>query len=326
MDTPISANGTVGNAATITRFFLATDPDATVTPSGLAAIWNGIQTSKSKSPMGTFEATRPLSGGQWSAPVAVAKPLPSIPFTSSSDTAATGSDGKPWVAFNGTDSLTVDHFGNREVELGPTSKCCVVEPGLAIDGQAGTTWVTYASLIPGHGGVFARQLSASGKPAGPAELLPGSAVGGDAIAPGQRVGTTGRGAGSSGVYVAYEHGVPSATALDVDRLGARTPTAVATFTGSEQLAGSALTATPSGRLWAAWFIGRGAPPALFVRLSNATATSWGTAQKVALPPGTTAVWKVYLSAQATKLDVLALVTQRGNDKDAAYWHTQVPQP
>jgi hypothetical protein len=44
------------------------------------------------------------------------------------------------------------------------------------------------------------------------------------------------------------------------------------------------------------------------------------------PAGTTAVWKVYLSAQATKVDVLALVTQHGSNSDAAYWDAQVPQP
>jgi hypothetical protein len=33
-----------------------------------------------------------------------------------------------------------------------------------------------------------------------------------------------------------------------------------------------------------------------------------------------------LSAQATEVDVLALVTQHGNNSDAAYWDTQVPQP
>ena len=155
MDTPIGANGAVGKAVTIARFFLATDPDATVTPTGVAAIWNGIQTSQPKSATGTFEATRPLSGGQWTGPKAVAEPLPGTPFTSSSDTAATGSDGKPWVAFTGTDSLAVDHFGHKEVQLGPANKCCVYEPGLGTDGQTGTTWVTYASLITGHAGVFA---------------------------------------------------------------------------------------------------------------------------------------------------------------------------
>ena len=90
MDTPISANGTVGKAVTIARFFLATDPDATGTSTGVAAIWNGIQTSQPKSATGTFEATRPLSGGQWTGPKEVAKAPGSTPFTSSSDTAATG--------------------------------------------------------------------------------------------------------------------------------------------------------------------------------------------------------------------------------------------
>jgi hypothetical protein len=326
MDTPVSAAGTVGQAVTVARFFLATGPDATVTPTGITAIWNGIKTSGPSSPTGTFEAVRPLSGGQWTVPAAHVAPLPGTPFTSSSDTAATGSDGAPWVAFDGTNSLAVDHFGHPEVQLGPTSKCCVIEPGLGVDGQAGTTWVTYASLISGQEGVFARQLQPSGQPAGPAKLLPGSGAGGSAIQPAQRVGTTGRGSGSSGVYAAYEHGFPDVTAVDVDRLGSTTPTAVAHFTGTaERFAGATLTAAPSGRLWVAWFFGDGTPPALFVRLSNAGATSYGTAEKIPLPTGTTAVWKVYLNAQATKVDVVALVTQRGNNSDAAYWDTQVPQ-
>ena len=63
-----------------------------------------------------------------------------------------------------------------------------------------------------------------------------------------------------------------------------------------------------------------------MRLSNATATKYGKAEKIALPPGTTTIWKVYLNAQATKLDVLALVTQHENSKTTAYWDTQVPQP
>ena len=326
MDTAISAGGTVGKPVTIARFFLSTDPDATVTPTGIVAAWNGIQSDKPKSAEGTFVATRPLSAGQWTGPRLETKPLQGTPFTSSSDTAATGPDGQPWVAFDGTDSLAVDHFGHKEVQLGPTMKCCVVEPGLGTDGRTGTTWVTYASIITGHGGVFARQLTASGRPAGPAKLLPGSAVGSNAITPSQRVGTSGRGQGSGGVYAAYEHGYPNPTALDVDRLGASKPAAVATFKAGQELAGATLTATPSGRLLVAWFLGRGTKPTLFVRMSDATATKYGQAEKIALPAGTTTVWTVYLNAQASKLDVLALVTQNGNSKTTAYWDAQVPQP
>ena len=65
-------------------------------------------------------------------------------------------------------------------------------------------------------------------------------------------------------------------------------------------------------------------PTLFVRVSNAAATAYGTVQRVALPPGTTTVWKVYVSAQATKIDILALATLRGNSRTTAYWHTQIP--
>lgn len=325
MDTPISASGSVGTAVTITHFFIATDPDATVTPNGIAAIWNGVKTGSGNSPQGTFEATRPLSGGQWTASGTHVPPLSGIPDTSSSDTADTGSDGQPFVAFDGTDSLAVDHFGHKEVQLGPTGKCCVADPGLGTDGQSGTTWITYASLITGQQGVFARQLSASGA-GGTAKLLPGSATGGNSITPAQRVATTGRGPGSGGVYAAYGRGYPDVTTLVVDKIGSATPTAVASFQSTEQLGGTDLAATPSGQLWVGWFDGRGTKPAMFARLSNAAATSYGKAVRIPLPPGTTTVWKLYLNAQASKLDVLALVTQNGNSKTTAYWHTQVSAP
>jgi hypothetical protein len=123
----------------------------------------------------------------------------------------------------------------------------------------------------------------------------------------------------------YERGFPFARALEVDRLGSRAPVTMATFGGTgEQLGGSTVTATPGGRLVVAWFFGRGTAPALFVRVSNPAATAYGKVQRVALPPGTTTVWKVYVSAQATKIDILALVTVRGNSRTTAYWHTQVP--
>ncbi len=42
-----------------------------------------------------------------------------------------------------------------------------------------------------------------------------------------------------------------------------------------------------------------------------------------LPKGTANVWKVYLRAQANKVDVLALLTLHGK---TAYWTTQVLPP
>jgi hypothetical protein len=207
MDTPISPTGRVLRSVVIAKFFLTTDPDAAETSAGLTVAWNGLKTSNALDPKGTFTATRPRSGGSWSLASHV-KPLPSVPVTSSSDTMTAGSDGKPFAAFSGTDSLVVVHLGHREVELGPTNKCCVEQAGLATDGRTGTTWITYASIIPGHMGIFARQLTASGRAAGPARLLPGSVTAHNILEPHQRVGTTSRGQGNSGVYALYVHGYP----------------------------------------------------------------------------------------------------------------------
>jgi hypothetical protein len=321
MDTPIGRTGAVGHPVTIARFYLATDPDATVTPRGLDAVWNGDQNS-SGHPSGTFVATRPASGGAWRITAQV-PPLPGISFTSSPDTATTGSDGKPLVAFTGTDSLAVDHLGHPEVELGP-AKCCVYNAGLATDGHDGQTWISYLSLIPHHEGVFVRPLSASGKASAGAKLLPGSVTGGGVVELNQRVGITGRGKGRAGVYVTYLHGYPTAHGFDLARIGPAGPVRVTRFGGfREEVAAATVTADPHGRLWVGWFYGDGAAPALFVRRSNLAATSFGPVQRVALPRGTSTIWKVYLSAGSRDLDVLALITRRGNDKTTAYWSALV---
>ena len=44
---------------------------------------------------------------------------------------------------------------------------------------------------------------------------------------------------------------------------------------------------------------------------------------VALPAGTTNIWRVYTSAQAGRLDVVALLGRGSNN---AYWATQEPLP
>ena len=190
LDFPVSPTGTVGAPATVARFFLASDPDATVTPTGIAALWNGAS-QETGGTQGAFEATRPLSGGHW-AMTAHVPPAQNVVWSSLTVAATTGSDGKPWSAFTGTDSLAVVHFPHGMVQLGPTNMCCVDMPGLGTDGSTGSTWVTYSSLISKHEGIFARKLLASGQPAGPATHLPGSSVGGLSVQPEQRVATTGR--------------------------------------------------------------------------------------------------------------------------------------
>jgi hypothetical protein len=323
MDTPVGAGGTVQPRVTIaSNQFTVTDPDATATPSGLAAFWNGIASNSANSPQGTFEVTRPLRGGHWARGATVPS-LPADPFTSSSDSAGTASDGKPWVAFTGSLTLTVLHLGHPEKEIPPTA-CCVYFPGFGTDGSSGVTWLAYLSLIDGKQGIYAQRLAPSGGASGGAGRLPGSQVGGLTFPLSQRVGITGRGSGRPGVYVLYGAGYPVIRTLDLIRLGTSSPVKLASFGGfGEEVAGDTIVAGPSGRLWATWFFGHGTPPGLFVRASGTSGTAFGKTVKVALPSGTSTIWKVYTSAQAGRLDVLALLTRAGK---TAYYATQVLLP
>jgi hypothetical protein len=320
IDTPISSSGAVGRAVTIASGeFLVTDPDATVTGTRIDAIWNGIESGAPGAPEGTFVASRNASGGSWSAPANVPA-LTAIPDTSSSDSAATGSDGKPWVAFYGTDSLAVVHIGHPERELGPTNACCVYYPGFGVDGHSGATWIAYQSLINKHEGIFVRPLASSGAPAGPARLVPGTGTKGLTAIVNQRIAITGRGKGRKGVYLAYETGYPFALGIDLVSTSLRRPVQLARTNTSHQFAGATVTADPAGGLWVAWYTGDGSPARLSVRQSNSSVTRFGRTLRVGLPSGTSVVWKVYISAQATRLDVVALLTRNGK---TAYWATQV---
>ena len=317
MDTPISSGGTVGHPATVASgYALLTYPDATAANGRIDALRNGIKSNTG--PQGTFESTRLASGGSWSPPSNV-PPLPAIPFTSSSVSTTTGSDGKAWVAFSGTDSLTVDHLGHPERELPPTA-CCVYNTGLAVDGSSGATWLAYQSLIPKHQGIYAQPLAQNGKASGPRTLLPGSVTHGGTDIVNQRIGITGRGHGRSGVYVTYQTGYPFGLGVDLLRLGTRKAVKLASTNISDGFAGATVTADPNGGLWVAWYTGDGARPSLFVRQSNNSVRTFGRSVRVALPAGTTVVLKVYISAQASRLDVLALLTRH---KKTAYWATQV---
>lgn len=321
MDTPLAPKGAPGKMATITSgLWSASYPDATATPSGLYVLWNGDKSAAPNSPQGTFWATRPLKGGHWTLGGNVPK-LTNVPENTTTETATTGGDGKPWISYTDTDTLVVLHLGQKEARIAPTN-CCVYQPGMATDGKSGVTWLGYYSNITGRQGLFLQKLSknaASGK----AARLPGSVTGGNSLEPAQRVALTGRGKGRGGVYVLYGAGYPSYVSLNLIAAGSAKPVKLATGFSAE-LAGDTITAGPDGRLWATWWYGNGSSPKLFVRATKtATGTAFGKTVTVPLPAGTSTIWKVYTSAQAGRLDVLALLT-RGSS--TAYWSTQVLLP
>jgi hypothetical protein len=317
-DTPIRASGAVGRAATvISGQELVTYPAATITKTSIDAVWNGIATNPG--PDGSFISSRGLSGGSWPAPINV-PPLGDFPFTSATDSATTGADGKPWVAYGGTGSLVVDHLGQMAPHQIAPSACCYYYPGLAVDGKSGETWIAYSSLILHHEGIFVQQLANSGAARGTDRLLPGSRTGGNTLVLDQRVGITGRGRGRSGVYVAYVSGYPSGLRIELLKIGSRQPVTLAAAGDEGHFAAATVTADAAGGLWTGWFDGDGSPAALFVRQSNDSVTKFGKTIRVGLPSGTSVIWKAYISAQGSGLTVVALLTRDGR---TAYWATQV---
>jgi hypothetical protein len=316
-DTPIQPGGSVGRAVVITAHLTVTSsPDATRSPTGLHAFWNQISNA-GPTFNGTAGATWPSGGRHWD-PITGISPTLSASW-GNTIAASTGADGSPWVAFTDVGGFQVTHEDHARGQIG-VSSCCVYNPGIGVDDRTAAAWLTWYSITTGHAGIYAQRLGQTGaKVRGPI-LLAGSDTGGNAIPDNQRTTAVGLGVGRPGVYVSYPSGYPVARSVDVIKLGSPTPIVLDHTNGA---VGSTLTADPAGRLWVAWYSGSFDNYALFVRRAAGGASSFGPAQRVFLPPGTADLWKVYINAQAGRLDVLALLTVHGQ---TAYWATQVLSP
>jgi hypothetical protein len=321
MDTPIGQLGVVRPAvAVVSGWSLADFPGAAVTSSGLAAFWVGQKPGGGIEPNGLFEATRPLSGGKWSAPRLAVSGSDGADF-GVKDYSEIASGSQTWAAFDLSKVLGISAAGQKFVHIAPKT-CCVYRATLAVRAGSGAVSVGYSSLVAGHEGIFVQALTAGGAASGAAVRLPGSVTSGHTLVPQQRIGLTGRGAGHGGLYAAYASGYPTRHKVEEFRLGAAKPRVLAKTTGSTKVGAVTLAADPQGRLWAAWVIIRSGTPHLYVRRSNTSATSFGKVQSVALPARTGQVWKVYLSPESARLDVLALTSQT-KTSPAAYWSRMV---
>jgi hypothetical protein len=319
-DTPISAAGAVGKPVTIqSHIFSASNPDATVTSSGLAVFWNGVRNSSPGSPLGTFEANHPSRSGSWT----VGSVTPTANSWAHTLAASAAPTGTAWTAFSNSNGIAVHHFGQAPVELNYPI-CCVSQEGVGVDSKTGTSWVTYLSLVPHHMGIFAQKVTAAGQRSGSPILLPTSNEGGSPLPINQRVTATGLGGKRAGVYTTYRAGSPFTRSVNLLKLGSGHPINIAKFSGTIQdTGGSTLAVDPFGRVWVAWFRLINGRSALWVRRAKSGASNFGHTDLVKLPAGVHNVWKVYISAQAKKLDIVALMTVKGN---IAYWSTQVLPP
>jgi hypothetical protein len=315
-DTPIAANGTVGHATTIvSKYFSGNFADATTTRTGVDAFFNAEQTNSS-STWGTYEATRPLRHGSWHLSLFTTPPNTGW---GSGMAATAGSDGQPWLAFLLSGGVADLHYGHSE-QLLPVSGCCFYETGIGTDGRSGATWVTWNSNASPNSGIYYRSVAASGAPSGSAKRAPDSKNTGIVL---QRMTTVGRGKGHSGVYITYLTGSPFPTAVRLYRLGAKTVATIQKLGAQSTVGLSTLASDPAGRIWVGWASTIDGKAALWVRRSNTSATKFGKVERVRLPGGTSNVWRFYLSATKSRLDVLALLTVH---RRMSYWHTQVLPP
>ena len=314
-DTPILANGTVRKPVPITgHLSTASFPDATRSGRNMYAFWNELPNGGA--PGGTAVASWPAGAHGWK--VTTVKPTQNTSWDFGV-AAATGADGKPWAAFvdaaNG--GFEVWHTGHATRQI-PAAGCCVYQAGIGADSRTSTAWLTWFSNVTNHFGIEAQRLSQSGVRVGRALHMPGSSSGNAAIQTDERTTATGLGHHLPGVYVAYLSGYPTAQKVKLMRLGAKRPTTIATHFGTN---GATLAADPLGRLWVAWFVS-GSNPTIWLRRAGSGASRFGPTIRLSLPRGTSTLWKIYLNAQANRVDVLALLTV-GSRSSSAYYATQV---
>lgn len=315
-DTPILANGTVGKPVPITgHLSQATFPDATPSGRAMYAFWN--QVPNKGTALGTAVASWPANGHGWK--VTTVKPAQS-PSWDFGVAAAAGADGKPWVAFvdGGNVGFEVWHNGHATRQI-PAPGCCVYQAGIGADSRNSTAWLTWFSNVTNHYGIEAQRLTLSGVRVGRSLHMPGSSSGNAAIQTDQRTTATGLGHHLPGVYLTYLTGYPTARKVKLMKLGAKTPTTIATRFGTN---GSTLAADPFGRLWVAWFVSS-PDPTIWLRRAGSGASRFGPTIRLSLPKGTSTLWKIYLNAQAKRVDVLALVSVGSR---TAYFATQVLPP
>jgi hypothetical protein len=313
-DTPISAQGVVSPSVVISRPFSQTSfPDATASANGtLHAFWNEVSLAGPRF-SGTSIATWPAGGKHWD-PISGVTPTLNG-YWAAGIAAATGADGKPWVAFIDGGGFEVLHVGHVKRHIKMTT-CCVYNVGIGVDDKTSTAWLTWYQLVKNGVGYYARQLEQNGHEVGGPFRLPGAK---NAAMMNQRTTAVGIGPGNAGVYVSYPSGNP-VKAVDLLRLGASKPVKVTTMPG---VMGTTLASDNAGHIWVAWYRGFGSGYQLFVRRTAADAGPFGPVEQVSLPKDATTLWKAYISAQPDRLDIVALLTVDGK---IAYWATQAAVP
>ena len=280
--TPVSAVGTVGAAVPIVSGWAsAGNPVLVAQSSELAAFWPGSPTLVTGDPQAGIDMATSADGGRsWAvSPGAIS----ANGFASSPAAVAAG--GAYLQAFYSRNE-TVVHAG--------------LDPAVpAAGGYGGGTNQALAASVAGAamvawcttGGVFTQPVTpATGAPAGPASNMPATGYC-DAAARTQLVARVGGG---------FVIAAPDATRRKVLVWPVGSASAATIARGSSFKQQVAMSATPDGRLWAGWE-DSDTGKAVF-RRSNTSATTWGAAVAVTLPPGR--IFQLNLDGQRDRVDAV----------------------
>jgi hypothetical protein len=195
-------------------------------------------------------------------------------------------------------------FTGQDVRF--ASACCVYGPNIGVDSATGRTILAW-KLAGATDGTFVKSLT----PPGPNQAPPG----GRSVDASTRVGITGRSAGRSGVFLAYQRGTNQFRSRPaVWRVGAAR---ARTLTGVRGARSIGISPAPGGRLWVFWYRGK----RVFAVRSNKSATAWGAIVSRRAPRGTDTLYRVFGDGTRGSLDLLALA--RRSASDLGYWHQRI---
>jgi hypothetical protein len=283
LQTPITAAGAVGSPVPIVSGWSSVgNPVLLAQGSLLTAVWSGSPTLVTQNPQeGIDLATSADGGATWAVGATAIEPD------------AFGSS--PAATFAGSTLLYAWNAGLQGVVKSGVDPAVAPSGGYpqAYDQQLATSAsgdVTLAYCTIAGGVSVAPVTPATGAPAGSAVHMPGTGFC-DAAA---RVALVARVGGGFSVASPSD----ARNKVLVWNTGTAAPTTIAGGSSTKQQI--ALAAAPDGRLWAGWEDSN-TGKAVFTR-SNKTATRWGAAVSVALPPGS--IFQMNLDAQLDRADAV----------------------
>jgi len=328
----VAPDGAIGAPnALVTGWSTMSTPDVVAVPGGLLAVFSGFQGGGIETDLSTAASTD--GGATWAIDTSKFKMLSDAPSL------AVGPDLTPFIAAGalqvirgfarpgqaGADS----QFFNFQTAL--TGECCGYSPNIERSGS-GLMWLSwYSSASADKRGVFVQQVDpATGDPAGPAALMPGSTTefegSLESVAPYGRVGLAPR-AGSADMFAVAGGGYPTPTRPLVWRVGSDRAVNLSPRFGKKDPI-TAITVAPGagGRMWVVWSTGEFDDVRIHARRSNAAATRW-SAETVIKPPKYT-VKVLYLDGNEAPDGGLDVVTHgvplNGPPNSAPYLTRMLP--